>query len=251
MFALFHKGTENRHEAVGESADDRVIKTRLDAWICILLASRLGKGMTRFLLSEKKHMIKVAAALVMALMLAQPVVADNRVGLSVQAEKGETSRQAERARHTTQRLQAQRAEKAGRGDKAAKASQAGQTNQGMQAGQANNKQVNRPPQKMDIPPGHLPPAGSCRIWHPGTPPGRQPAPGDCRTLRNQIPAGAWLIQRPQQDPERYEIFSGVRETYPDGDWPDELEPGERSGLGVIVDIYEAVTGERIEGMLSR
>ena len=31
-----------------------------------------------------------------------------------------------------------------------------------------------------IPPGHLPPAGSCRVWYEGVPPGRQPAPTNCR-----------------------------------------------------------------------
>ena len=30
-----------------------------------------------------------------------------------------------------------------------------------------------------IPPGHLPPPGSCRVWYDGVPPGRQPAPTDC------------------------------------------------------------------------
>ena len=46
-----------------------------------------------------------------------------------------------------------------------------------------------------IPPGHLPPAGMCRIWYPGTPPGHQPPPGDCRTLSRQVPRGALLISR--------------------------------------------------------
>jgi len=45
-----------------------------------------------------------------------------------------------------------------------------------------------------IPPGHMPPPGSCRIWYPGKPPGQQPPPGDCGKLRRQIPPGAWLIR---------------------------------------------------------
>jgi hypothetical protein len=49
--------------------------------------------------------------------------------------------------------------------------------------------------KLHIPPGHLPPAGRCRIWYPGTPPGRQPPPGDCRVLSRQLPRGAWLVSR--------------------------------------------------------
>ncbi len=46
----------------------------------------------------------------------------------------------------------------------------------------------------DIPPGHMPPPGMCRIWYPDLPPGQQPPPGDCRELQYQVPPGAWLIQ---------------------------------------------------------
>jgi len=45
-----------------------------------------------------------------------------------------------------------------------------------------------------IPPGHMPPPGSCRIWLPNTPPGKQPPPGDCYELSRVIPPGAWLIE---------------------------------------------------------
>jgi hypothetical protein len=31
-----------------------------------------------------------------------------------------------------------------------------------------------------IPPGHLPPPGSCRVWYDGRPPGQQPPPVSCR-----------------------------------------------------------------------
>jgi hypothetical protein len=33
--------------------------------------------------------------------------------------------------------------------------------------------------KQGVPPGHLPPAGLCRVWYDGVPPGRQPAPTSC------------------------------------------------------------------------
>ena len=45
-----------------------------------------------------------------------------------------------------------------------------------------------------IPPGHMPPPGSCRIWFPDRPPGQQPPPGPCGALRWQVPPGALLVQ---------------------------------------------------------
>jgi hypothetical protein len=58
---------------------------------------------------------------------------------------------------------------------------------------------------LDIPPGHLPPPGACRVWYPGQPPGHQPPPGPCGRLRHRVPAGAWLIQRPVDTPAYVDI----------------------------------------------
>jgi hypothetical protein len=44
-----------------------------------------------------------------------------------------------------------------------------------------------------VPPGHLPPAGMCRIWIDGVPPGQQPAPTDCQTAVATRPANARVI----------------------------------------------------------
>lgn len=55
-----------------------------------------------------------------------------------------------------------------------------------------------------VPDGHLPPPGECRIWHPERPAGQQPPPGRCSKLASQVPAGAWLIQRPGAD-QRYAV----------------------------------------------
>lgn len=44
-----------------------------------------------------------------------------------------------------------------------------------------------------VPPGHLPPAGMCRIWIDGVPPGQQPAPTDCATAVATKPGNARVI----------------------------------------------------------
>jgi hypothetical protein len=59
--------------------------------------------------------------------------------------------------------------------------------------------------RLGIPPGHLPPPGQCRVWYAGVPPGRQPPPGSCRRLANELPAGAWLIQRSQDRPGQVRV----------------------------------------------
>lgn len=46
----------------------------------------------------------------------------------------------------------------------------------------------------DVPAGHLPPPGECRIWYPDRPAGQQPPPGSCRELQYRVPAGAYLIR---------------------------------------------------------
>lgn len=38
----------------------------------------------------------------------------------------------------------------------------------------------RGPGRTGVPPGHLPPAGECRVWYDGVPPGQQPRPTSCR-----------------------------------------------------------------------
>jgi len=59
----------------------------------------------------------------------------------------------------------------------------------------------RPVGPLDIPPGHLPQPGECRIWIPGTPPGRQPhrASSECDRITREAPAGSWVVYRPTAD----------------------------------------------------
>jgi hypothetical protein len=45
----------------------------------------------------------------------------------------------------------------------------------------------------DVPPGHRPPPGMCRVWVDGVPPGQQPAPTDCRTAIRNRPRNGRVI----------------------------------------------------------
>lgn len=45
----------------------------------------------------------------------------------------------------------------------------------------------------DVPPGHLPPPGLCRVWLPGVPPGHQPPPMDCRAAVRRAPRDARVL----------------------------------------------------------
>lgn len=47
---------------------------------------------------------------------------------------------------------------------------------------------------IDVPPGHYPPPGSCRIWVPGVPAAQQKAAGSCAELQQQVPNGAVLLR---------------------------------------------------------
>ena len=47
---------------------------------------------------------------------------------------------------------------------------------------------------VDIPAGHMPPPGECRIWYVDMPPGQQPPPGSCYDLQRRVPPGAVLVR---------------------------------------------------------
>src|SRR5438445_6041133 len=54
---------------------------------------------------------------------------------------------------------------------------------------------------LEVPPGHLPDPGECRLWYPGVSPGRQPRPRSrpCEQIAEIAPAGSWIIYRPSYD----------------------------------------------------
>lgn len=45
---------------------------------------------------------------------------------------------------------------------------------------------------LNVPKGHLPPPGECKVWFPGKPPGHQPPPPCASAMRN-APLGAWVV----------------------------------------------------------
>lgn len=57
--------------------------------------------------------------------------------------------------------------------------------------------------RLDIPPGHYPPPGQCRVWFPDRPPGHQPPPVRCRGAR--VPPGAWLMRHPADRPDHVHV----------------------------------------------
>lgn len=52
---------------------------------------------------------------------------------------------------------------------------------------------------LGVPPGHLPPAGRCRIWLPGEPPGHQAPARSCNGVERDAPKGSWILYRPAED----------------------------------------------------
>lgn len=58
---------------------------------------------------------------------------------------------------------------------------------------------------LNIPPGHLPPPGQCRVWYPGKPPGHQPPPTSCESALRSAGMDAWILYRVSGDPKILEV----------------------------------------------
>ena len=65
----------------------------------------------------------------------------------------------------------------------------------MQADPSRSPPTAVPSPQLEVPKGHLPPPGECKVWLPGQPAGHQPPPGHCAELLGEVPPSAWLIYR--------------------------------------------------------
>lgn len=90
--------------------------------------------------------------------------------------------------------------------------------------------------RLDIPKGHYPSPGECRIWYPDRPAGQQPPPVKCSQLKGQVPPGAWLIQHPDNDPKHVNIS---------------VYDKQRPGSIVITGEFEIDTGKFIRELRKR
>lgn len=88
-------------------------------------------------------------------------------------------------------------------------------------------QVSGKAARLGIPPGHLPPPGTCRVWYPGRPPGRQPEPSSCDAAERAAPAGSWIVYRPGSDRKVVHVREIDRR---------------RAGVVVRVRIFDAASG---------
>ena len=68
-----------------------------------------------------------------------------------------------------------------------------------------------------VPPGHMPPAGMCRVWIDGVPPGRQPAATDCATAAAQVPINGRIIYGDRTDRSGRRIYDSNGEIVRRGD----------------------------------
>jgi hypothetical protein len=81
---------------------------------------------------------------------------------------------------------------------------------------------------LGVPPGHLPDAGECRIWIPGTPPGQQPKPKSrpCPGISAMAPAGSWIIYKPLNNRKLVQV---------------QVIDARRAGLVILTRLYDAET----------
>ena len=61
------------------------------------------------------------------------------------------------------------------------------------------------PRKLkDVPPGHFPKAGMCRLWYEDRAPGQQPKAVECARLKGKVPSDAFVLYNGQDYDARYD-----------------------------------------------
>jgi hypothetical protein len=90
--------------------------------------------------------------------------------------------------------------------------------------------------RLDIPKGHYPPPGECRIWYPDRPPGHQLPPTRCERLPRQVPPGAWVIRHQADDPDHVHVV---------------VYDERRSGSVLVVGQFEIATGVFVRVVVDR
>lgn len=94
---------------------------------------------------------------------------------------------------------------------------------------------------LGIPPGHLPPAGQCRVWVPGTPPGHQARSRSCAGIERSAPAGSWIVYGPV-DADGPGKGKGKAKGHQKRTVHVRVVDERRPGVVVWVRVFDAVTG---------
>ena len=77
-----------------------------------------------------------------------------------------------------------------------------------------------------VPRGHMPPPGACRVWYPGRPPGQQPAPTDCARAQYEAARhGGRVVYGGAPDGRRWDDDRRDRAQDPDRRWERDGDDG--------------------------
>ena len=99
--------------------------------------------------------------------------------------------------------------------------------------------------ETEVPPGHRPPPGMCRIWLDGVPAGQQPAPTDCATaVRNRPSNGRVLFGDDYAKPGSIKQFRNDERSGADRDRDDDRLDRQRRYPSTMPEMIGAILIER-------